>query len=253
MKAKGGLVAVLVGLAAVGIASRRGKRVNNHRKGSESKIITTQEWGAKVVPVQPTSPMVGIVIHHMAIGSGRGTRGVMREPGKTPETELEQAKKLARNVQTSHMTPQKWVPITNPKTGETSVVNKGGPGWSDTGQHFTISRGGVILEGRTGSLEAAMKGMVVRGAHAKGANLNRIGIEVEGDYTAGHHYGDETPEVPPAQWAALVRLVRLLVERGALDPSSIVGHRDVSGNHTGCPGTLGDRLPELRAAAGAWA
>jgi peptidoglycan hydrolase-like protein with peptidoglycan-binding domain len=194
--------------------------------GCEPRIVTCAEWGARAVPVQATSPAKGIVIHHMALGSRPGQRGHMRTPLE-PGAELIAAKLLARNLQASHQA-QRWV---------------------DTGQHWSVTRGGVILEGRTGSLSAARRGLVVRGSHAgRAANTDHWGIEVEGDYTAGRYYGDVTPTVPPAQWDALVALVRWLLAVGRLSGEAIRGHREVPGNATGCPGTLLDRLPELRAA-----
>jgi hypothetical protein len=192
----------------------------------EPRIVTCAEWGARAVPIQATSPAKGIVIHHMALGSRPGQRGHMRTPLE-PGAELIAAKLLARNLQASHQA-QRWV---------------------DTGQHWSVTRGGVILEGRTGSLSAARRGLVVRGSHAgRAANTDHWGIEVEGDYTDGRHYGDTTPTVPPAQWDALVALVRWLLATGRLSGEAIRGHREVPGNATGCPGTLLDRLPELRAA-----
>ncbi|MEU4673699.1 N-acetylmuramoyl-L-alanine amidase [Amycolatopsis sp. NPDC023774] len=70
-------------------------------------------------------------------------------------------------------------------------------GWSDTGQHFTISRGGYRMEGRHGSLDALRDGnRIVRAAHCPGQNDNAIGIENEGTYTS--------VEPPQAQWDSLV-------------------------------------------------
>jgi hypothetical protein len=200
--------------------------------GPEPPVVTCAEWAAISRPVQPTAPAVGIVLHHMALGSDsrpapQRKRGTMRTPGATYEAELAEAKRMCRNIQASHRAR----------------------GWVDTGQHWSVSRGGIILEGRTGSLDAARRGLVVAGAHAgSAANRDHWGIEVEGDYTTGSFYGDATPEVPAAQWDALVSLVRWLLATGQLSVDAIRGHREVPGNATGCPGTLLDRLPELRAA-----
>lgn len=193
----------------------------------EPPIVTTGAWGARPAPVQATRDTVGIVIHHMALGAVGTRRGTLRVPGAAFDAELAAAKLLARNIQASHQAR----------------------GWVDTGQHFSVSRGGIILEGRTGSLAAARRGLVVRGAHAgSAANSDHWGIEVEGDYTAGSFYGDTTPEVPEAQWRALVALVAWLCRVGGISVDAVRGHRQIPGNATGCPGTLLDRLPELRAA-----
>lgn len=50
-----------------------------------------------------------------------------------------------------------------------------GRGWGDTGQHFTIRRGGHVKEGRTGSLAAAERGEMVVGTHVRGANARHSG------------------------------------------------------------------------------
>jgi hypothetical protein len=56
-----------------------------------------------------------------------------------------------------------------------------GNGWIDSGQHFTISRGGHVMEGRHRSLATAAGGRRhVLGAHCPGQNEVAIGIENEG-------------------------------------------------------------------------
>ncbi|MFE9748750.1 peptidoglycan recognition family protein [Saccharothrix saharensis] len=113
-------------------------------------------------------------------------------------------------------------------------------GWGDTGQHFTITRGGVVLEGRHGSVDALLAGdRMVEGAHAFGQNRNSIGIENEGTYVDG---------VPPAvQWDALVWLCVVTCRQYSIPPSEIHGHRDFW-DGTVCPGdALHALLPRLRA------
>lgn len=176
----------------------------------EPRIYTTEEWGARPAPKRSLAPSVGIVLHHMASPN--------REPRPTYEGELRVAKYLARACQIDHASR----------------------GWGDTGQHFTVTRGGLILEGRVGTLEAARRGMVVHGAHAgAAANADHWGIECEGTY----HIEWLMTE---AQWEALVRLVRWLLEVGSLSDGSITPHKRWS--PTGCPGLLADRIPDLRAA-----
>src|SRR5205823_1500800 len=114
-------------------------------------------------------------------------------------------------------------------------------GWADTGNHFTVSRGGLIMEGRHGSLAGARQGKVVRGAHAGVSEINAtwFGIENEGTYTTEWL-------MPPQQWNALVELCAWLAFWGDFDSQIIQPH-----NHfrpTQCPGLLRDHLVELRAA-----
>ncbi|MFE7409438.1 peptidoglycan recognition protein family protein [Streptomyces laurentii] len=112
-------------------------------------------------------------------------------------------------------------------------------GWIDTGQHFTISRGAFVTEGRHGSLAALDSGtQFVEAAHCPGQNTVAIGIENEGTYT--------TEEPRPEQYATLVALcVRICLQYG-IRPYQIYGHRDF--HNTECPGDrLYARLPQLRA------
>ncbi|XVV01224.1 peptidoglycan recognition protein family protein [Actinosynnema sp. CA-248983] len=113
-------------------------------------------------------------------------------------------------------------------------------GWGDTGQHFTISRGGRLLEGRHGSLAALRSGdRLVEGAHCPGQNRSSVGIENEGTYVS---------EVPPdEQWDALVWLCARVCRQYDIPPTEIYGHRDFYGD-TVCPGdAFYALLPRLRA------
>ncbi len=182
----------------------------------ELAIISTQEWGAAPAPERGTREAMGIVIHHMASPA----KGPNRRPSVDPEAEYTVARMLARNCQRDHIQR----------------------GWGDTGQHFTVTRGGVVLEGRTGTLRAARQGLVVHGAHAgKAVNGTHWGIEVEGNYHTN------PLDMPTEQWEALVALCRWLHAVGNLDPdTSLSGHR--KWRPTVCPAKLAGRLPELRAA-----
>ena len=112
-------------------------------------------------------------------------------------------------------------------------------GWPDTGQHFTVSRGGVVLEGRHRSLEFVRVGRwQVEGAHCTGQNVVALGIENEGTYSAVD---------PPAElWNKLRSLCAYLCGQYGIRPSQIYGHRDFK--DTACPGDrLYAALPRLRA------
>jgi hypothetical protein len=111
-------------------------------------------------------------------------------------------------------------------------------GWSDTGQHFTISRGGFVTEGRHNSLSKlrAGSGMVV-GAHCPGQNDKAIGIENEGLYTS--------VAPPNALYNQLVAMCAYICSQYSIPASQIFGHRDFSA--TSCPGdVLYSMLPQLR-------
>ncbi|MER8568688.1 phage tail tip lysozyme [Mesorhizobium sp. M0924] len=161
-------------------------------------IHDTASWGAhppkSAIAVLNRRPK-GIVIHHTASAN-------------VADTSLVHAKQLARNIQSFHMGPQR--------------------NWKDTGQHFTVSRGGHMLEGRHRSLEIARAGQKhVLGAHAGDAcNSDYVGIENEGTYMVG---------LPPAaQWTALVQLCAWLCNQYGMSTADIIGHRQCKS--TDCPG-----------------
>jgi N-acetylmuramoyl-L-alanine amidase len=111
-------------------------------------------------------------------------------------------------------------------------------GWIDSGQHFTISRGGFIMEGRHRSLERLQAGSnMVVGAHCVGQNTQSIGIENNGTYI--------TVAPPTALWNSLVKFCAYICQQYRLDPSEIYGHRDY--NDTQCPGdVLYGMIPQLK-------
>ncbi len=177
------------------------------------RIYTCEEWGAAPAdhPFPRTRPKA-IVVHHMDY------------PNRSLEPDPDKARllafRLARACQRDHM-----------------QVN----GWADTGQHFTVSRDGIILEGRHGSLEAAKSGQAVHGAHAADAGIDfnsDWGIENEGTY--------DFTRMPSKQWQALVQLVGWLARVCSIDTAHVIGHRD-TGIATDCPGQwLEGQLPLLR-------
>lgn len=182
---------------------------------SEPRIYSCDEWGAK--PALRTefarNRAVGIVIHH--------TEGANRA-ASSGDAELKKAFETARSIQNGHFER----------------------GWSDTGQHFTVSQGGIIMEGRHGSLAAARQGDSVQAAHAGDTVKNEqwFGIEVCGDNRAEYH-------VTTQQWAALVDLCTWLCDAHGGADLEIIGHKEV--HSTSCPGLLMDRLDDLRAAVAA--
>lgn len=173
----------------------------------EPRIIPCAEWGAR--PARPgvivyPEPPVKIIVHHTATPN-------------TSRTSVEDAKSLARGIQNFHMDER---------------------GWPDTGQHFTISRGGHMLEGRWGSLDALRDGTRhVEGAHCRGQNRVSVGIECEGTYI------DVRP--PRKLWDELRTLCAYTCQQYSIAPHEIYGHRDFG--DTACPGDVFYKmLPRLR-------
>ncbi|WP_027340919.1 peptidoglycan recognition protein family protein [Hamadaea tsunoensis] len=170
-------------------------------------VIDCDSWGAR--PPAGTLFMNAhrtrkIVVHHMAF------------PNVT-DYSREHALQLARDCQDLHMDHN---------------------GWSDTGQHFTVSRGGYVLEGRHRSLEGLRSGAAqVTSAHCVGENTQSIGIENEGTYVT------ETP--PAALLDSLVKLSVTICSQYGIHAHNMFGHWDY--NNTDCPGIAFYRLfPEIR-------
>ncbi|MFC4638219.1 N-acetylmuramoyl-L-alanine amidase [Deinococcus hohokamensis] len=148
----------------------------------------------------------------------RPTRILVHHTASANVTDYSQAQafSLARSIQQSHFDR----------------------GWIDSGQQFTISRGGYVMEGRHRSLEAAQGGTRhVRGAHCDGQNDVAVGIENEGTYM--------TVSPPGGQYSALVSLCAWLCQQYGIPATELYGHRDF--NNTSCPGdVLYSQLPQLR-------
>ena len=174
---------------------------------SAPAIISCEQWGARpssrTVPVHNQRP-VKILVHHTATSNNVNRTQAAGEA-------------LARSIQKFHMKSR---------------------GWLDSGQHFTISRGGFILEGRHRSLETLRGGKrQVEGAHCTGQNIVAVGIENEGLYTSA------TP--PAEQWRRLVEMCAFICRQYKIRPTEIFGHRDFK--DTACPGdVLYRKLPQLR-------
>jgi hypothetical protein len=126
-------------------------------------------------------------------------------------------------------------------------------GWGDIDYNFLIDWQGRIYEGRHSRTYAAgepitgedVAGNVARGAHARGFNDGTVGIALLGTF--------DKILPPPAQRAALEKLIAWKLERHGINPlgastytnpnlgtslylNNISGHRNV--NQTDCPGQL---------------
>ena len=170
-------------------------------------VVDCAGWGARanseIVPVWNQKP-VKILVHHTATPN---QADVSRGAADT----------LSRSIQKFHMDRR---------------------GWLDTGQHFTVSRGGFAMEGRHRSLEIVRAGrQQVEGAHCTGQNVVAVGIENEGTYTS--------VDPPAALWNRLRDLCAWICSRYGIAPTELYGHRDFK--NTACPGDrLYSLLPRLR-------
>jgi N-acetyl-anhydromuramyl-L-alanine amidase AmpD len=170
-------------------------------------VLGCDEWDARAprnpIKVHDRRP-VKILVHHTATPN-------------VSDLSQQAAEDLARSIQRFHMDTR---------------------GWSDSGQHFTISRGGHVLEGRHQSLEMLRGGRrQVEAAHCTGQNIVAVGIENEGTYTAAEPTGP--------QWNRLVEMCAYVCKQYRIPPTEIFGHRDFK--DTACPGDVLYRmLPQLR-------
>ncbi|HZM79605.1 MAG TPA: N-acetylmuramoyl-L-alanine amidase [Candidatus Limnocylindrales bacterium] len=175
-------------------------------------IASCATWGARAPSAtltQLSNKPNKIIIHHTATANS---------------TDYSQAHafSLARSIQNYHMDHN---------------------GWSDTGQNFTVSRGGFVMEGRHTSLSHLTSGSgFVTSAHCPGQNTVAVGIENEGLYTS---------VLPPAAlWDKLVDLCVYICQQGGFGANQIYGHRDFVA--TACPGdAFYAKLADLRAAVAA--
>ena len=175
----------------------------------EPSIASCSDWGARAassaVTIHSYKPSY-LVVHHTATPNSTGTT-------------QSAAFSLARSIQNYHMDSN---------------------GWIDSGQQFTISRGGYAMEGRHRSLERLRLGnSFVHGAHVGAGNVNSesIGIENEGTYTS--------VAPPDALFDKLVALCAHMCDKYGIASSQIFGHRDFMA--TACPGNvLYGMLPQLR-------
>lgn len=189
--------AAVVGLGAGQLTGASGASATAPADPSDTAyIMSCDEWGARP-PADALSTRTGstrrIVVHHMAFPN-------------TTDFSMEAAIACAERVQYIHMDKN---------------------GWSDTGNHFSISRGGYVLEGRHGSLDALDDGgYQIVSAHAVGQNTQSIGIENEGTYI------DELPT--GKLWWSLVKLSTTICTQYGFGAQNITGHWDW--NNTQCPG-----------------
>ena len=178
-------------------------------------VYECSDWGARppLHSFASTTP-TDMVVHHMDWPN--------RAPAANRANAIEMAFSVAKRCQADHMDNNSW---------------------ADTGQHFTVTIDGIVLEGRHGSVAALLAGHCIRGAHAAdegtGADDNDSwGVEHEGTYTTAH--------MPEAQWNASIKLYAAIATLCNLDSATIKGHRD-TGCQTACPGDwLESQLPTFR-------
>ncbi|MGH3728891.1 MAG: peptidoglycan recognition protein family protein [Micromonosporaceae bacterium] len=202
---KAGLGVATVSVFGSGIAAAAASETA--ADGELPWIISCDEWGARPPDGTPSQSQIAtnkIIVHHMAF------------PNVT-DYSREQAVKLARDCQDLHMDRN---------------------GWMDTGQHFTVSRGGYVMEGRHGSLAALEQAEhQIISAHCPGENGRSIGIECEGTYIT---------EIPTeALFDSVTKLCVAICQQYGLHAWDVFGHWDF--RNTQCPGIAYYReFPGLR-------
>lgn len=171
------------------------------------KIITCQEWGAR--PPRSAAILVGPpnkgLVHH--------TFSHVRQLDSDGGESFKEACQFARDIQDYHMDTH---------------------GWNDTGQNFTVTRGGHVLEGRHESINSIKRGRMIVSAHCPGQN-DQPGIELE-------HRTE--PSMTPLQYESLVDLFVWIFQCCNIKGSQIYGHKDFYA--TACPAELYKQIPSLR-------
>ncbi|MDA8096487.1 MAG: peptidoglycan recognition family protein [Clostridia bacterium] len=101
-------------------------------------------------------------------------------------------------------------------------------GWRDIGYHFVIERDGILVPGRV---------QCERGAHCVAGNMNglALGVALIGNF--------ELRAPNPEQLATLDSLLRRLMAEHRISLTGVLGHGEVNGANTACPG----RYLDLRA------
>ncbi|NUQ76060.1 MAG: N-acetylmuramoyl-L-alanine amidase [Polyangiaceae bacterium] len=125
---------------------------------------------------------------------------------------------------------------TDPVAIETKHMDE--RGWDDVGYHYLVRPDGSIYEGRH---------LAYKGTHVLGANSNKIGILMMGDFES--QWYDDDDDVSAAHMSAAQALVITLKAEFATI-TKLGGHRDYK-TDTECPGgDLYSQLPAMRAATG---
>jgi hypothetical protein len=176
-------------------------------------VYECSDWGARdALHVFPATTPSNMVLHHMDYPN--------RAPIADHNAAVHAAFQLARTCQNDHMDHN---------------------GWSDTGQHFTVSIDGIVCEGRHGSLAALLAGHCIRGAHAADA-----GIDDNDSWGTEHEGTFQTAHMNATQWGASITLHAAISFLCKLDSATIEGHRD-TGIATTCPGDwFENQIPEFR-------
>ncbi len=128
--------------------------------------------------------------------------------------------------------------------GSASIFDKAhrDRGWDGLGYHFVIGNGSASGDGE---VEVGFRwSRQMQGAHAGNIEYNQhgIGICLVGDFENG---GTPTPN----QMASLRRLVRFLQVKTGVPSSEVIGHGNVPGKSTQCPGRALD-VGSFRASLG---
>ena len=91
--------------------------------------------------------------------------------------------------------------------------------WPGIGYDYVIGRDGTVW--KTNENKAV-------NYHAGNANSNSLGICLVGDF--------DTTTVPSAQWQSALELTRQLMKAYDIQVVKVIGHREVQGASTNCPG-----------------
>lgn len=113
---------------------------------------------------------------------------------------------------------------TSATVNDIAKIHFGERGWTGIGYHYFITADGTIFNLRDDSEREV--------PHAIGFNNNCIAICLSGNFSKN--------KVPEIQWKIALELVRVMMSKYNVDVEHVIGHRELSGNDTECPGKLFD-------------
>jgi hypothetical protein len=180
------------------------------------ELIKRSEWGARAVPgsaYAPRGDSTTAVIHHTAETLRNEMKMSKARPGVKWYAARYKKNKAVQDVLRAYsLGDSKAYEAECRAMRDHQAYHMNGQGWTDIGYHFVIMPSGRVFEGRP---------VYARGSHCLNGN-HMIGISFAGNY--------EHDVLTVAQLAAYAELRR---EYGI---KNVVGHYDVPGNSTACPG-----------------
>lgn len=206
-------------------------------------LLDSLQWNAVIPEVADTGADDGVGATSSALRSELGGMGIVTRSAWGARATRCSSRNGTMNRMAIHHTV---TPSANPERQVRGIqrYHMDSRGWCDVGYHFLVGIDGTVYEGRP---------LHLVGAHVGGHNTNNIGISFVGCFTGSGCPAGTGPSRPPEVMIdAAARLVGKLSSLFGIgiNSSTVKGHRDHSGQSTGCPGDfLHARLGDIRSRA----